>query len=269
MSTTLVVQSYRTRNVPEWLTRCLQSVVRWTRASGYQYEFLDDSFLDLVPRWYRERCGAQLLPTTDLARLVLMRDRLRQGYQRVIWFDADVCVFAPERLRIDARDGFALCYEMWIEPDGQGGHIVRGPAINNAVMVMDVDNPMLDFYIYACHSVVRMRAAGSVGRLDTATELLSRFGSILALPLIDTVGLFSPPITKQVAQGGGPLCALYATTFGRAIGAANLCGSLRGSPIGGVIADDADYLRAVDVLERTSGDVVNRHLSPPSAQRAG
>ena len=61
MSTTLVVQSYRTRNVPEWIVRCIQSVVKWAKASGHTYEFVDDTLFDLIPTWYRDRCGVDIL----------------------------------------------------------------------------------------------------------------------------------------------------------------------------------------------------------------
>jgi hypothetical protein len=35
---------------------------------------------------------------TNLARLELTREVLREQYDRAIWFDADVFVFAPEEL---------------------------------------------------------------------------------------------------------------------------------------------------------------------------
>jgi len=72
-----------------------------------------------------------------------------------------------------------------------------------------------------------------------------------------------------VAQGGGTLCAMYAAAFGRKIGAANLCGSLRGVPISGVALNDAEYACAIDVLERTCGDVINRYLDWRGVQCAG
>jgi hypothetical protein len=269
MSTTLVVQSYRTRNVPEWIARCIQSVMKWAKVGGHHYEFVDDTLFDLLPKWYRDRCGAQILPQTDLARLILMRDRLHKGYTSVIWIDADILIFAHEHLRIESRDGFAFCYEMWIEADGNGSYLTRGPAINNAVMVMDANNPMLDFYIHACQAIVKLHPAGAIGRLDAGTLLLSRLGSVLALPLIQCVGLLSPPITREVAQGGGTLCSMYATAFGRKIGAANLCASLRDVPINGVALNDAEYACAVDVLERTCGDVINRYLAWRGVQCAG
>ena len=70
---TLVIQSYRRVGVPAWLRRCMDSVSDWARQSGFAYEFVDDSLFALLPDWFRERCGDQLLPQTDLARLMLMR----------------------------------------------------------------------------------------------------------------------------------------------------------------------------------------------------
>lgn len=260
MNTTLVIQSYRTRDVPEWLTRCMKSVVDWSKACGLDYEFVDDSLFDLLPAWYRERCGSQILPQTDLARLLLLRDRLRRGYRRVLWIDADVFICDPSRFAIEMQDGFAFCYEVWVESDANGSFWARGPSVNNAVTVMDAGNPLLDFYIYACQSIIRQRPAGGVGRLDASTLPLSRLGALMPLPLIRCVGLISPPVTRQVARGGGPLCAYYAAAFGRQMGAVNLCSSLRGIPTSGVTLADQDYAAAIEVLERTRGGVFNQYL---------
>src|SRR5262245_8315575 len=260
MSTTLVVQSYRTRDVPGWIPRCLHSVAEWSRAGGQDYEFVDDALFGLLPSWYRERCGAQILPQTDLARLLLLRQRLRGGYRRVIWIDADILIVNYANFHLDVRDGFALCYEMWIEAGANGSFLTRGPAINNAVIVMDAENPILEFLIYACQSIIGMQAPGAVGRLDASTLPLSRLGAIMPLPLLRCVGLISPPITRQVARGGGPLCAMYAAAFGSRIGAVNLCASLRGVPVGGVALTDDHYSSAIDVLEQSRGNVFNQYF---------
>jgi hypothetical protein len=60
-----------------WIAQCLTSVQAWAAARGYGYEFVDDQLFELAPAWFRERCGAARLPQTDLARLLLMRARLR------------------------------------------------------------------------------------------------------------------------------------------------------------------------------------------------
>ena len=39
----------------------------WAASAGHAYEFVDDRLFELVPGWFRERCGAELLPQTDLA----------------------------------------------------------------------------------------------------------------------------------------------------------------------------------------------------------
>ena len=113
MADTLIVQSYRTHDVAPWLLKCMASVKAWADAMGYAYEFVDDRFFDPVPAWYRERCGKQLLPVTDLARLLLIQERFARGWQRVAWIDADILVFDPERFRIDIGGDAAFCRELW------------------------------------------------------------------------------------------------------------------------------------------------------------
>ena len=43
---TVVLQSFRTRDVPEWMRRCLASVEAWARHAGHDYKFVDDAIFD-------------------------------------------------------------------------------------------------------------------------------------------------------------------------------------------------------------------------------
>jgi len=52
---TVVYQSFRTENVPAWISRCLESVRLWAGAKGYDYRFIGDEIFDLAPGWYREK----------------------------------------------------------------------------------------------------------------------------------------------------------------------------------------------------------------------
>ena len=56
---TLVVQSYRTRDVAAWIAQCLASVRDWAARRGFAYDFVDDRFFDYAPPWVRERCARQ------------------------------------------------------------------------------------------------------------------------------------------------------------------------------------------------------------------
>lgn len=252
MTPTLVVQSYRTHDVPAYLTRCMASVQAWATASGFAYEHVDDALFDLLPPWFRDRCAGQLLPQTDVARLLLIRDRLRTT-ARVIWLDADVFFFAPQLVAMPPT-GYAFCAESWLERLPDGG-LVASRRVNNAAIVMDAaDNPVLGFYLHACLDSAARRPV--IGKLDFGPQMLLSIARVVPLPTLLSIGILSPAVAAEVARGGGPACAAYALACGAPIGAANLCASL--------VEDLAQIGRAMDVLEATGGDVINQHLRGPT-----
>src|SRR2546430_3171739 len=105
---TIVLQSFRTRDVPDWIARCLASVRAWTERSGYAYWFADDGICDLCGAEYLARVGDNKRSITNLARLEFTSSALREGYDRAIWLDADVFVFAPDELSIDVTSRYAF-----------------------------------------------------------------------------------------------------------------------------------------------------------------
>ncbi len=258
VTSTVVVQSYRSHDVAPWIARCLDTVRGWAIQAGFGYELVDDRLFDLLPGWFRDRCGELILPQTDVARLLLMRERLRGGAGRVIWLDADIQVFAPQHLKLVPPGGFAFCAESWVERGPDGG-VFASRRINNAAMVMDAGNPILDFYLHACLENARHRS-GPIRKLDFGPQLLTQLTQVLPLPTIASVGMISPLVAVDLARGGGAVCAAYALACGQPIGAANLCASLLDDAHAAIGFDAAAVVRAMDCLERTRGDVINRHL---------
>ena len=66
---TLVYQSFRTSDVPVWVTRCMKTVRGWAADRGFDYQFFDDRFFEYAPDWYREKVKHHRLLVGDLARL--------------------------------------------------------------------------------------------------------------------------------------------------------------------------------------------------------
>ena len=64
---TIVLQSFRRFDVPLWLKQCMHSVAGWARQEGWDYECLDDSFLELAPDWVRQRCAGNIYALTDVS----------------------------------------------------------------------------------------------------------------------------------------------------------------------------------------------------------
>lgn len=225
---TVVYQSYRTTNVPAWITRCMESVQAWTGTQGFDYRFVDDRLFEYVPRWFRAKVSDHILLVSDLARLKLAREFLGEGYERTIWIDADVLIFAPEKLQLNVSERQAFCREFWVERDPQG-RLYGKPQVNNAVTVFTTTNKFLEYYIDACESLVRN--AAKVDKLMIGTKFLSDLHAMVPFPLITEVGIFSP-VMMQAFQQHPVEQALrsYMEAAGSPIYGANLCSSYRNNP---------------------------------------
>lgn len=261
---TLVIQSYRTRGVAAWIGACLESVQAWAAGAGYRYEFVDDRLFDYAPRWVRERCSRQLLPLTDVARMHLLRERLGQGWDRVVWVDADVLVFAPERFVLDDAAPYALCHELWLRVT-EDGRVESEEKVCNAVMLLTRGQPMLDFWIFAVEEILRAHAPHEIGPLTASTQFFTNLAQIMPLRVLRSVGLFSPPVVRDLG-GDGELAREWARRFGSPIGAANLCASLQDRSSAGAMVGEAELQRAVDVLLDTRGAILREPIH--AARRA-
>lgn len=256
---TLIVQSYRTHDVAAWIHACLESVRAWAATSGYEYEFVDDRFFDYAPDWVRQRCGKHVLPITDVARMRVLRERLEQGWDRVVWIDADVLVFAPELFVLDDSAPYALCEELWLRVNA-AQEIVTEEKVNNAVMLLTRHQPMLAFWIFAVEEILRTLAPHEIGPLTASTLFFTDLARIMPLRVLHNVGLLSPPVVRDIARGGGAIANAWARAFGHPIGAANLCASLQDQFSAGAQVGAAELQQCVDVLLRTRGAVINDAL---------
>ncbi|MBS0589961.1 MAG: hypothetical protein JSR65_04920 [Proteobacteria bacterium] len=261
---TLVVQSYRTRDVAPWLNDCLRTVREWAALRGYTHEFLDDRFFDYSPAWVRDRCGAQVLPVTDIARLYLLREKLRGEWDRVVWIDADVLVFDPDRFVLDEAAPYALCFEQTFsfQPDF-GMHI--GEAINNAVMFFVGSHPLIDFWICAAEETLRASEPDRIAATQVGTRFLSALGNAMPIRTMRNVGLFVPPLIRDIAAGGGVALDRWAERLRQPIAAANLCRSMQDREFSGATVGAAEMQKAVNRLLQTRGGVVNDRVGTSQA----
>ncbi len=205
----------------------MHTVRSWAAHKGFSYEFVDDRLFDYLPGWYARKVGGHKLLMSDLARLELAKDLLGKGYDRAIWVDCDIVVFDPGAFEIDVEADCSFCKEVWVWADRDGGKRSR-VGVNNAVCVFLSNSGMLDFYIESCKSIVR-EAKGELHPNLIGTRLLTALSRRRELRHLTNVGLFSPQVTHDLVEGGGRFL-------------------------------DA-YVRAVEVLVRTKGEVVNARLS--------
>ncbi|WP_200384608.1 hypothetical protein [Rhodocyclus tenuis] len=184
---------------------------------------MDDAFFNYAPLWVHERCGAQIFPITDIARLYYLKDYLAKGYERVVWVDADVLVFDHAVFDIDVPSDYAFSREVMMGVDNSGRIQLSSPSLNNAVMFFRQGNPMLDFYCFAAEEIVRRTAPDRIERTALGPSFLRGLARSMPIARLNCIGLFTPVLIADLAKGSTRLFNDYCASFRYPMGAANLC----------------------------------------------
>lgn len=255
---TIVVQSFRDRDVPGWIERCLSTVRAWTVKSNFTYRFMGDGFLDLVPDWYRRIACEHITVVADLARLLLARQCLEEGFDRVVWIDADLAVFNPRGLCLDPSLSYGYCREVWVERD-RSSRISAFLKVNNSACSFRNDHDArthLDDYIAACTSIVagltHLRDHTEVG-----TKFLTSQHQQRSLPILRGFGLISPVVMQALLSSETEVLKLFMTWQGGPLHGANLCNFFRATTKVGPRITDEVYSAVLDKLMENEGCVLN------------
>ena len=241
---TLVYQSFRNHDVPSWIQRSLESVQAWTKKKEYSYRFIDDELFEYAPDWYRQKVKDNVQLVSDISRLVLARRFLSEGYDRVIWIDADLLIFDPVNFSVDTEEGVHFCREIWTDADLQG-HIVHQKKINNSVCVFHQGNAFVDFYIDACLKLVADR--GNIPHVLVGTTFLTALREIYPFPEITNVGIISPALVHDLLTGNTRFIKKYLEWHATPIFAANLCGSMQNQVFSGL---EINHSRMTAVVQK-------------------
>lgn len=233
---TLIFQSYRTHDVPHWITRCLESVQDWATTKGYDYRFIDDELFSYAPDWYREKVENNVQLVSDLSRLILARQFLQEGWQQVVWVDADILVFDPDDFRLKPAGDISFCKETWVDTDRQG-RIIHQKKVNNSVTVFRKNSAFLHFYIEACLQMVRSSRKNPAPE-TVGTTFLTGLKKVYPLALIENVGIISPAMAYGLLSHQTDFSNKFRQWHGHPIRAANLCGSKEGRSFNGMKLDE-------------------------------
>jgi hypothetical protein len=216
----IVLQSLHKPPWPDWLMLCLTHAKNWAMRAGYDYHFLGDELFDPAPAWFTTACKGQILPQTDLGRLLAMQHALANGYDRVIWLDADVLIFAPGF----EITGQVMAREAWISHATDGGYrVARG--INNSVMAFDAGGSALPAFIAAILETARGWSGEIPNPRALGPDLLAARPQIRAEACSDAA-MFSPMLTMALATGDNAPMRAHAAIWRGPVRAANLCRSL-------------------------------------------
>jgi hypothetical protein len=219
----LVIQSCSPAQQHGWIGTCLASVQEWAESRGYDYRFVGDEIFRLVPDWYRDKTGSKKPVATDYARLVLLQQALDEGYDEVIWLDADVLVF--DRNLVLAFDGScAFGQEVWVQPVDDTFAARRN--VHNAVCVFRQGCPVLPFLIHTVASIIRRIDPAHIAPQVVGPKLMTALHSICGFALLPQVGALSPAVVTDMCAGTGPALNLLRRKSGVKPQAVNLCASL-------------------------------------------
>lgn len=237
---TLVIQSHRTPLPAPWLRPCLESVRGWAIRNNFEYRFLGDEIFSSLSGDVLQKTAHRLQAASDLARLIALQGALDEGFETVVWCDADFLVFAPEALSLP-EDSYGLGREVWVQtgPSKLRVHV----KVHNAFMFFRRGNPFLDFYRHAAQRLLEAHEGPMVPQF-VGPKFLSAIHNIVTCPVVEEAAMFSPATTRALLGGGGPALELMLAKSTRTPAGANLCSSLADN---GEIGDD-ELARAVRLL---------------------
>lgn len=246
---TLILQSHSWQVLRGWIGQCVDSVRGWAEGRGYEYRFLGDEIFDLLPADYRTKLTGRMPIQADLARLLLIQEALQAGYDRAVWFDADVLIFAPDRLDLDDVDGdCAFGREIWIDRDSKG-RMKAWRSAHNAACLFRPDNAVLPFLIHATRRVIDRADPARIAPQMVGPKLITALDSIAGFGRMPQVGAFSPPLLADLDRGEGDALNVFYKTLAKDDlpdpVAANLCASLNGTDSAGALC-----ARVIDRLLR-------------------
>lgn len=262
---TIVYQSFRTHDVPEWMSRCMDSVRNWAAQQGYEYRFFGDELFEFVPDWYQNRINNQIHLVADLARLEIAKQFLDEGYEKAILVDADVLVFSPEAFLLPLDKSYSFCREVYVAQDVQS-NLVAYKSVNNAVTMMCKGNTFLHLYIDACKHIVAQRS--KLQHTSVGTAFLTSMNQQFPIDHIHQLGLFSPLVMRDIVNGSGEALALYMKAFNHPVNAANLCFTFNGTEAKGVKMTPGLFDSVIDGLLESKGRLINQYLLNESGVKA-
>ena len=224
MKSTLIIQSHRNPLPFEWLQACLDSVRQWADKNQFDYRFLDDTELfATVATELLEKTREQKVIATDLGRLRLLQQGFAEGYQTVVWCDADFLIFNAENFILPETD-YALGREVWVQQNDRG-KLKAYRKVHNAFLMFRQGNSFLDFYADTAQRLLELNQ-GSMPPQFIGPKLLTALHNIAVCPVMENAGMLSPLVMRDLMNGQGRALDLFRTKSPMPIDGANLSGSL-------------------------------------------
>jgi len=220
MSDTVVIQSHRSPLPYAWLSSCIKSVEDWSGLNNFEYRFLGDELFQSLPANIIEKTQNQKVVATDLARLLVIRQALNDGANRVVWFDADFFIFEPAKFVLPDK-AYVIGREVWIQLNNK--HKLQAyTKVHNAFLMFKKESSFLDFYIDTASKLL-LKNNGRMPPQFIGPKLLTALHNVVGLSVLETAGMLSPLLIKDIIQGKGKALDLFRRKSQQVIYGANLC----------------------------------------------
>jgi hypothetical protein len=223
MSKTLIIQSHRHPLPHDWLPACLGSVADWARANRYDYRYIGDEIFASLDRELLDKTRAQRAIASDLARLVSLQQGLAEGYDCVVWCDADFLIFDPDGFVLPESE-YALGREVWVQHDAEQ-RLRAFVKVHNALLMFRRGNSFLDFYRATAERLLRLNQ-GRMPPQFIGPKWLTALHNIALCPVMESAAMLSPLVMRDCIAGKGDALNLFRKKSAVAPAAANLSSSL-------------------------------------------
>ena len=250
MPKTLVIQSHRHPLPFRWINSCLESVKGWSEQRGFDYRYIGDELFDSVPAELMEKTGAQRVIASDLARLFQLQRGLQEGYDTVLWCDADFLIFNAAEFELPDGD-YALGREVWVQRDDKG-KMRAYIKVHNAFLMFRKGNHFLDFYCDSAQRLLTRMQAGMPAQF-IGPKLLTAIHNVVRCEVMESAGMLSPLVMRDLLAGQGPALELFRRKLPAPLAGANLCSSLSAAEA----FREQDMVKLMEGL-RHNGGLVNR-----------
>jgi hypothetical protein len=206
------------------MEKTIHSVKTWAALRRFDYRFLGDELFDVLSKNLLKKIRTQPVVASDLARLKALQSALEEGYQTVIWCDADFLIFLPEIFDLPSEN-YGLGREIWIQPDSRSGKPRAYVKVHNAFLFFREGNAFLDFYTDSAERLIHIHD-GPFAPQFLGPKFLTAIHNIVRCPVVESAGMLSPLVIKDLLNGSGPFLDLFRDHARHPLAAANLCGSL-------------------------------------------
>ena len=181
-----------------WLAHCLASVRAWAQQNGFSYQFQGDSLFDLLaPYPFLDRYSRVI--QSDIARLLWMEQSLADGYERVIWLDADMLVHYPEAFTVPSAS-FSVGREVWVQQAVENRYKAY-VKVHNAWLHACKGSVDLPFYRETALRLLARNTSG-VPPQFVGPKLLTALHNVVGFEVNERAGMLSPAVARACAYNG-------------------------------------------------------------------